>query len=510
MLLTEALREFDPRLLSFSEGRRELTKNDPLLFAAVYLPHKLKFQASESISLNPFHLDLLEYAKVWTQPLSKPKAHRDCFIAPRQCGKSTWLFHILPIWAGAHGHKKYVLAFSDSDTQAQGWLLNFKTELDSNALLQQDFPEFCDIHKSTNVGRALMDNRNATKRANGFIFQARGADSAVLGANVDGLRPEVLLFDDIEPSESNYSALEAEKRLKTLQQSHFYLNVFGIVAIVGTTTMPGSIIDQIRKVGQAKDDYDGPPEMFRESLDPSLRWVVDENIQSRYWPAIVTDEAGAESSLWPEVWPMEQMEQDRHTRSFAMNMMNKPLSLDGGYWEESDLDLDEPEEYGNTILTVDPAVTTKKKSDYTGIAVISRGSDRRIYVRHAEQVKLASDDLRDHVAAVAERYGAGLILVEHNQGGDLWKQVFHDMPCRVRLQRAGLAKKEVRAAQAFDHYRKGEVKHTRHFPVLEEQMLAFPKVQHDDVVDAVVTGVLYFKNSTGSKVVAKQIRYQEV
>jgi phage terminase large subunit-like protein len=45
---------------------------------------------------------------------------------------------------------------------------------------------------------------------------------------------------------------------------------------------------------------------------------------------------------------------------------------------------------------------------------------------------------------------------------------------------------------------------------LEEQMLAFPKVPHDDVVDAVASGVLYFKRNSGVRVGAAQITYQEV
>jgi predicted phage terminase large subunit-like protein len=188
-------------------------------------------------------------------------------------------------------------------------------------------------------------------------------------------------------------------------------------------------------------------------------------------------------------------------------MMNRPVSLDGGYWTEEDIDIAEPEFFKNTIISVDPAVTTKRTSDFTGLAVLSRGSDGLIYVRHAEQVKYTSEDLKYRVTQLVAEYDARVVYVETNQGGDLWKQVFTGIAARYRSMR-NQEKKEVRAAQAHDFYKKGRVKHTRHFPSLEEQMLAFPRVPHDDVLDAVTAGVLYF-NKNSRKVSAYSFNYQE-
>lgn len=515
MLLKEALRPFDERLLASSEGRKALTKHDPLLFAAIYLPHTLyDANAGQTIadaSLNAFHLEVVEYAKSWSWPLDAHNKRHDSFIAPRMVGKSTWFFLILPIWAAAHGHKKYIVAFSDSSTQSERWLQNFKTEIKTNDVLAEDYPEFCDELRIRGHQRASMDNRNITLRGNNFVFQVAGADNNVLGANINNVRPDLLLFDDIEPSESNYSEHEAGKRRNTVLSAHFFLNMYATKVFVGTTTMPESIVDQIRKVGEAKTLHlkeFGSLDGFYASLDASHRWVEDNNIVCHYFPAIITHEDGSESSLWPEKWSLEQLNSQRHTREFAMNMMNRPIGMDGGYWDETDIEVDEPESFGNTIISIDPAVTTKRTSDYTGIAVISRGSDNKLYVRHAEQTRLNSEDLKSHVETLIPKFNAKVVYVETNQGGDLWKQVFSGIAAKYRGMR-NTEKKEIRAGRAHDYYKKGMVRHTAHFPALEEQMLAFPRVPHDDVVDAVVGGILYF-NTKGRKVSAQQVNYTEV
>jgi predicted phage terminase large subunit-like protein len=492
-------------LLKIPEGRRELTKYDPLLFALVYFPHHLENPSDGSMTVCDFHLDLLDYASTWTVRPKTRKETRACFIAPRQSGKSTWIFLLLPMWAAAHGHKKFVAAFSDSDEQAKNHLMTFKMELDQNDLLRQDFPELCKVWKAQESTRMMMDNRNQTRRANGFVFMAKGADSASLGLKVGEKRPDVLLFDDIEPGESNYSDHLVRQRKETLLSVLFPLNDWATVGIVGTTTMPNSLIDQMRKVQAAQADYEGDPALFRESLDPDTRWVVDENIRVHYWP-VIREVDGIEESLWPERWSMEELNRDRHTRAFAKNMMNRPISADGGYWDEEDIDIDQPEFYKRTLISVDPAVTTAKKSDYTGIAVASLGSDGKVYIRHAEQVKMDSDSLNKKVSGLIEEYGCGVCVVETNQGGDLWKQVFNNIPCKFVSIRQK-EKKEVRAAQAVDFYKRGAVKHTAHFHVAEEQMLAFPHVTHDDVVDAVVTAVLAFKKYARQGVSVAQTNY---
>ncbi len=492
MSIEEYLSDINPKLLTISEGRRELTKYDPMLFALLYLPHHLK-NAQDELTLSEFHWDLCEYGKNWINKPATPKQNRDAFIAPRECGKSTWIFLILPLWAAAHGHVKFIAAFSDAASQAETHLLTFKNELETNDYLKEDYPELCTPKVVSSTGRSLASNAWRIIQANDFIFDANGIDTNSLGKKVFGQRPDLIILDDIEKGEKNYSEYQAGQQLNTVFDDIAPMNIYARMIIVGTTTMPNSIMDQFRKYAEGQRGKE-------------LEWITDQNVKVHYYPAIMTANDGSERSVWPEKWPMEWLQSQRHMRDFAKNYMNRPVNVDGNFWTYEDVIIEDMEEYGNTIISIDPAVTKNKISDYTGIAVLSRGDNGQIYVREAIQLKVSPSELSDRIANMVEIYDPGVIYVETNQGGDLWKDVFKSIPVRYRSIKQSVSK-QVRAGKALNYYQQGKVRHTAHFPALEEQMWSFPKTPHDDVLDAVVSGILYFLDNQNPKVVAKQYNY---
>ena len=490
--ISKHIGDIDPKLFTISEGRVELTKYDPMLFALLYLPHHLKNSTGE-LTLSEFHWDLAEYGKTWINKATEPKQGRDAFIAPRECGKSTWIFLILPMWAAAHGHIKFVAAFSDAASQAETHLMTFKNELETNEYLKADYPELCAPKLVNSTGRSLASNSWRIVQSNDFIFDANGIDTNSLGKKVFGQRPDLIILDDIEKGEKNYSEYQAGRQMNTVFDDIAPMNIYARMIIVGTTTMPNSMMDQFRKHSQGE-------------RGPELKWITDQNVGVHYYPAIMTAEDASERSVWPEKWSLEWLQSQRHLRDFAKNYMNHPVNADGNFWMYEDVIIEDLEEYGNTIISIDPAVTKNKVSDYTGIAVLSRGDDDNVYVRDAFQLKVSPSELSERVAALVDIYNPGVIYVETNQGGDLWQDVFKNIPVKYRSIRQHVSK-QVRAGKALNFYQQGKVRHTSHFPVLEEQMYSFPKVSHDDVLDAMVSGVLYFLDNKAPKVLARQLNY---
>lgn len=498
--LGEYLLQFEPELLADPQGRRVLTELDPLLFALTYLSHHLKSEATfNEITFSDAHLDWCRDALEWAVPASGPREQRDAYIAPRETGKSTWFFLIFPLWAAAHGHRKFIAAFADSGTQAEMHLQTFKNELENNQLLQRDFPDLCEPATRFR-GATQSDTKGLTIRKSGFVFGARGADSKTLGMKVGSQRPDMLILDDIEPGEDQYSEYQVQGRLTTIVDVIFPLSEYARVVIAGTVTMPGSIIHQLVKSVKEPDE-DHPD------------WISDQKIRVHYYAPIIANDDGTERSIWPAKWGIKYLQAIRHTRSFLKNFANSPLGMDGDYWSLEDFSYGEIPGKTRVLLSIDPAGTTKSTSDWTGIAVVgwappaNRFDPRRqpvddedirqqvlgnlgmCEVMYTRAVKLVGEKLRAEVLRVLEMFPEiGLVIVEANKENEHWYDILHHLPCKMQIFSQSVDKR-VRASHALAHYQRGRVLHTRRIPALEEQMVSFPKAPNDDMVDAVGSAV---------------------
>lgn len=485
--LVSYLIQFDQDLLECAEGRRILTRYNPLLFALLYLRHHLvdknettdangKYlsKAKRTVRLADCHIEWCRLALDWV----KPNSSRHSIIAPRETGKSTWWFLILPIWAAAHGHIKFAVAFSSAATQAQGHLKSIKKELDLGfSLLWNDYPDLCEPLKRPR-GQTVSDNVAMFQTKSNFAFAAKGIDTSTLGLKVGDQRPDLIILDDIEPGESNYSADEVKKRLITVRDDILPLGYGAKVVWPGYTTMVDSLVHQMVRSAQGGE---------------SAEWIEALDMKVHYYPPVIINENGERESFWPSRWSLEYLDEQRRINpyGYAKNFENDPADNNGMWWRKEDIRYHKLERYDRVVLIVDGAVTVKKSSDFTGLSVVGLDvSGRRFYVREAIGVKQSGEELRDTVLKLVEEYEVLYIMVEANQGGDLWHMVFHDMPIKIDTFRQA-EKKEYRIRRLLAAYQRAEgaVFHEKPLPQLERQQLAYPNVQHEDILDATAAGV---------------------
>lgn len=500
-----------------SKVRKTVTKHDPLLFSLIYLDKHIS-DAEGNVTFSRFHLDTLGWAQhVMPNADKLPiEEKRMAFVAPRQAGKSTILFLVIPTWSLAFRHQLFITAFGASAEPIEDHLKTFRDEMATNELLRMDFPR---------LTTPKVDRSSLYHAQSNVGFSAKGLDRTTRGAKLgtEGTRPTAILFDDIEPGESNYSDKEVQKRQTTVLNDIIGGDPSAVINFVGTVTRAGSLMHDILRTVTENED---------------VPWVKEQHIKCRYYPALVTKADGSRESMWlnnlKEEWSTQWMLDNEKTNQFQVEKMNNPMGKQGKYWAKSDIRYGTlPNTAGSrTILMVDGAVTTKDTSDWTGICVaryspaIANVREETIEILLAEHVKLVNEDLRMHVIKRINEFAAqGIdiryVRTEVNQGGDMWgiahgprdarsrSGVFHDLPKDVGLMVATTKEnKEIKFAQAHDFYVKPgyTILHAKEFGELEREMIEFPRARFDDIADAVVMSILFFFKPKQSKKIKTGIK----
>lgn len=156
------------------------------------------------------------------------------------------------------------------------------------------------------------------------------------------------------------------------------------------------------------------------------------------------------------------------------------------YWDQHSEALPE---FVNIAIGVDPATTTKRRSNETGIVVAGITADFRFMVLDDFSIKGSPYAWANAVADAFREYDAGTIIVESNAGGDLLvanlAAIDESMPVRTTPARES---KENRAQRVVNYYEQGKVLHRAQFHTLEDQMCSWVPGEGEspDRVDALV------------------------
>lgn len=467
--------------------RRTWTRESPLRFALVYLKHHLVLQGTDPpvATFNEMHLALCRAAKRWM----RPQRWREAWVAPRGVGKSSWCFLILPLWALAHGHREYFLAFSYTSKMAEKQLSTLRRELATNKLLIQDYPELA----PQKVRGA--QNTSMTVVANGGTIAAAGLFENTLGSKSGAARPDLIICDDIQQLEPVITENERNRIITAITSSVIPMAApHAAIGIFGTTTSYGSPIHEVALHARGRQD---------------VGWVADNDITPRLFPGIITDpDTGLERSLWPERWPLTETHlgenlrrsiDGKTPRTFELNYLldPSPYGEDGGQlFREELIVYKKASQLGSIFeraMYIDTAPTSTRHSDRNAIVIVARHPARTVaVVEYAWAGRISHKQLRDRIHRLCKRNPMlKTVIVETIQGRDLWRHALDPaddpLPPGVAFIDESSVKgsKVDRVKQALDWYEVGKVFHAKELTELEREMMLFPNPKiNDDLVDA--------------------------
>ena len=113
--------------------------------------------------------------------ISRVDGCRRAIEAPRGHAKSTTFTFKDDLHAAVYGYKHYIIILSDSSEQAEGFLVDIKTELEENAALKEDFGEL----------EGKVWKSSVILLANGVKIEAIGSGKKIRGRRHKQWRPDL-------------------------------------------------------------------------------------------------------------------------------------------------------------------------------------------------------------------------------------------------------------------------------------------------------------------------------
>lgn len=163
----------------------------------------------------------------------------------------------------------------------------------------------------------------------------------------------------------------------------------------------------------------------------------------------------------------------------------------------------------NVFIHIDPATSEQKWSDYTGIVVTAVDPEENVYVLEAERKKIILPDLIKHIFKLYDKYSPNVrkILIEEQATLSIIKYpLFEEQKKRGKflpiheITHMWKIKKEDRIASMQQRFQFGTIFINVNTPDIEDELLRFPKGQHDDIIDALSFGIPFWKKSRLMKV----------
>jgi hypothetical protein len=242
-------------------ARKEVCKYDFKLFCEYYFQNTFQLEWSND------HLRII--SKIENSVLN---GGLFALALPRGSGKTS-LCEISAIWCMVYGHIEFVALIGATESAAQEMLSSVKTEIETNEILAEDFPEVCyPIEKLGGISNRCAGQLYKGVRtritwtsdelvlptiegsaASGVVVRVAGLTGRVRGMKFkrpDGktVRPKLVIVDDPQTNESANSIEQCRKRVRVLAGDILGLagpgqKISGLMPC--TVIRPGDMADQI-------------------------------------------------------------------------------------------------------------------------------------------------------------------------------------------------------------------------------------------------------------------------
>lgn len=388
--------------------------------------------------------------------------------APRNHAKSTSITHAYTLASALFREHRYIILISDTEEQATEFLGDIREELRTNEVLIATF----------GVSKLLKDATTdlIVQMKDGYKFRilAKGSEQKIRGRKWLGGRPSLIIGDDLENDEI---VMNPDRRKKF--RSWFFrgakqsLRDNGVIRVVGTILHEDSLLNRLMsnktwttKLYKAHKSFDD----FSELL----------------WP-----EKHSEESLRLK---RQEFIEDGDSEGYSQEYLNDPFDHSDTFFRKGDL-LDLNESYTNERIPMmgaaDLAISKRTGAAFTAIGAAGLDSRRKLQIRDIRRGRWDTNEIVDEIFSIVTRWDIDEFFIEsENIAKTIGPVIFEEMrkrniyftltpiqPSKDKEKRASPLQKMVRAGSV-------EIdKEAEWYPILEMEMLRFPKSTYKDQVD---------------------------
>lgn len=370
-------------------------------------------------------------------------------VCPRGFAKTTIFDLAISIWLVCYKKSTFILLGAKREDDATQFIDSIKGVFNKNKKIISNFGKLIDKKK-------FKVNASEIEFTNGCYLRAMGSGTSVRGANFKGIRPTVVIADDYQDDKD---VLTDEGRQKKYDNWTKQIEKVGDTAVFrngkkikqATKIISiGTIIHLdclISRLSRNKSYYT----VLKQAIILKEDQTVDDIFDSELWrecKKLYFDDSLEDSMeaanifykkhkkemqfkvLWPEKWDCFidlAIPYWENRSTFMSELMNDATSI-GEKWFKSILTKTKEEieehKFIKTMLCVDPASTTKKKSDFTAMVVGSLATNGFKYMRELVLDKLEFNDYCQKVVDILVMYtDITHIYIEKNtyQGSDVIK-----------------------------------------------------------------------------------------
>jgi predicted phage terminase large subunit-like protein len=407
----------------------------------------------------PHHQEMIEFI------LDRlDKREHGVILEPRGHAKTTWANTILLSWLVSKHPNIRIGLISNTAKQSNAFSRAVRFTIEANDYQHEVFGNLTGRHKWNDVEWIRADS--ALIGTKDLTMYSAGAGGAIISKRFD-----LILCDDILDEENCSSPEQMEKIetwfWKTLKPC---LAPGGSIIVIGTRWAEGDLYQKL--------------------------------IEEKRWPALVKsaiyyDELDPDhkhpKALWPEMWPLTALEQERKdmgSAMFACSYLNDISGLmEGNIFKREWFKTFDPARVDTRNhrwkMGVDLASSEKERADFTARVVISEDESRNTYVWSVVRAKIETG----HRQFVIDGFNAfpkiDRIVIENNQFQSALVQELLTTTNLPVVGKKADVDKTTRARAVAARYESGKVFHNRSLSgsEFEVELLQFPK-GHDDMIYA--------------------------